>query len=173
MNSQNAFGSNSNSSAKTVQDAETTLRLLANLPAPRSLEERVIAGLRSAPPSGRIFNWPALLSPSENWLRSAAAAAIVFVVVGGGWGVYSNVQSNSAATVPQRVGPAAGFSNAGAVRVPQNLPSPVVTQPAQPGLEQSKPSDQERNSTAPVVRSHKKGDTMNKAATKPSISVAR
>lgn len=135
MNTQNAFGSNSNSTSPisvtgAAQDAEATLRLIASLSSPEGLETRVIAGIRSAPRSGRVLGWPALLNPSGNWLRTAAAAAIVFVIVGGGWGVYSRVQPSSAIVAPPVAGAAAGFSNAGAVRVPQTLPAPVVVQPA-------------------------------------------
>jgi hypothetical protein len=62
-------------------------------------------------------------------MRSAAAAAIVFVVVGGGWGVYSRVQQPQAAkviTMPARVAAPGGFSNAGAMRTPNTLNGPVV-----------------------------------------------
>jgi hypothetical protein len=135
MNTQNAFGSNSNSTSPisvtgATHNAEATLRLIAALPSPEGLENRVIAGVRSAPRSGRVLGWPALLSPSGGWLRTAAAAAIVFVIVGGGWGVYSRVQPSSAIVAPPVAGAAAGFSNAGAVRVPQTLPAPLVVQPA-------------------------------------------
>jgi hypothetical protein len=130
MNTQNAFGSTSSSAPQAARDAEATLRLIAGLPAPEGLEERVIAGLRSGPRSGRVLSWPRLLNPTESLLRSAAAAAIVFVVVGGGWGVYSRVQPISAIMAPPSTGTAGAFSNAGAVRVPQTVPAPVVIQPA-------------------------------------------
>src|SRR3954454_14226029 len=96
MNTQNGFASNSNSAGRAAHDAERTLRLIANLPPPEGLEKRVIARVRSAPRSGRVLSWPGLVSPSDGWLRAAAAAAIVFVVIGGGWGINSRVQSNSA-----------------------------------------------------------------------------
>jgi len=67
--------------------AEQTLRLLAQLRSPEGLEDRVIAGLHSAPRRGRILYWPRTLGGSGGaWIRGAAAAAIVFVVAGGGWG---------------------------------------------------------------------------------------
>jgi hypothetical protein len=62
-------------------------------------------------------------------MRGAAAAAIVFVVAGGGWGIYSRVQPTPSARVivmPVRTGVAGGFSNAGAMRTPQTLKGPVV-----------------------------------------------
>jgi hypothetical protein len=66
-------------------------------------------------------------------VRSAAAAAIVFVVVGGGWGISSRVQPSPqvrAITVPPRVSAPGGFSSAGAMRTPQTLNGPVVAHPA-------------------------------------------
>ena len=116
---------------------EDTLRLIAGLPAPAGLEDRVQAGLRAAPAKARILHWPTALLPSRglagSWMRSAAAAAIVVVVAGGGWGIYSRVQPSQPARVlvmPPRVGAGGGFSNAGAMRTPQTLNGPVLTHPA-------------------------------------------
>jgi hypothetical protein len=147
MKSLDASGSNSNIDA--VRDAEATLRLIANLPAPRDLENRVIAGLRSTPASARVLNW--LPNPADNWLRAAAAAAIAFLVVGGGWGIYSRVQPEGAtATIPQP-SRSTGFSNAGAVRVPQTLQAPTVNEPA---LVQPAPT---KHSKAPLKAEPKSG----------------
>jgi hypothetical protein len=126
--------------------AEETLRLIAKLPAPEGLEERVIAGVRArrlaAPRGARVLEFPG--APrlgggrlGGSWMRSAAAAAIVCVVVGGGWGVYSRVQQPQAAKViviPARGAGQGGFSNAGAMRTPTTLNGPVVANPvvAQP-----------------------------------------
>jgi hypothetical protein len=67
-------------------------------------------------------------------MRSAAAAAIVFVVAGGGWGVYMRVeQQNQPAKVivmPARIPVPGGFSGAGAMRTPLTLPGPAAPQPA-------------------------------------------
>ena len=60
-------------------------------------------------------------------MRGAAAAAIVFVVAGGGWGIYIRVQQPQPARViamPPRV--SGGFSNAGAMRTPNTLNGPLV-----------------------------------------------
>src|SRR5580658_2210443 len=114
--------------------AEDTLRLIARLPAPEGLEERVKAGLRSAPRSGRVLAWPGTFSPTAGWLRAAAAAAIVFVVAGGGWGIYSRVQPRQPAhgiAGPRVAGPGQ-FSPGDAVRRPQTLVGPTVTNPAGP-----------------------------------------
>ena len=118
-------------------EAEVTLRLIASLPAPTGLEERVRAGLHAAPRAPRVLAWPVAFSVagglnSGGWLRGAAAAAIVFVVAGGGWGVYSRVQRPQAAkviTMPVRVAAPGGFSNAGAMRTPNTLNGPVAPIP--------------------------------------------
>jgi hypothetical protein len=78
-------------------------------------------------------------------MRGAAAAAIVFVVAGGGWGIYSRVQPSPAAKVivmPARSGAASGFSNAGAMRTPQTLNGPVLTHPATTQTPKVKPTAQ-------------------------------
>jgi len=124
-------GSGPNSGPNSGDD---TLRLIAGLPAPAGLEERVHKALRAAPRSGRILAWPAgfraKTALESNWMRAAAAAAIVFVVVGGGWGVYSRVQPGQAGKVvvmPQRMPSSGGFSGAGAIRTPATIPGPKVT----------------------------------------------
>ncbi len=125
---------NPNSSAPGA--GEKTLRLIAGLPAPAGLEDRVHAALRAAPRRGRVLAWPAALKPQSSWMRTAAAAAIVFVIAGGGWGVYTRVQQNQPAGVivmPQRVVSPGGFSGAGAMRTPQTLAGPtVISQPVTP-----------------------------------------
>jgi hypothetical protein len=66
-------------------------------------------------------------------MRTAAAAAIVFVVAGGGWGVYTRVEHNQPAKVivmPARMPAPGGFSGAGAMRTPLTLPGPAAPQPA-------------------------------------------
>jgi len=117
---------------------EDTLRLIAGLPAPAGLEERVHQALRAAPRESRgggsVLAWPARFRASaaleSNWMRVAAAAAIVFVVVGGGWGVYSRVQPGPAGKVivmPQLVPGSGGIS--GAIRTPATIPGPKVKEP--------------------------------------------
>jgi hypothetical protein len=116
-----------------VNSGEDTLRLIAGLPAPAGLEERVHKALRAAPRNGRVLGWPAKFRAKtaleSNWMRAAAAAAIVFVVVGGGWGVYSRVQPGQAGKVivmPQPMPSSGGFAGAGAIRTPETLPGPKV-----------------------------------------------
>ena len=112
-------------------DFEETLRLVARLAAPEGLEERVKAGLRAAPAQGRarVLAWPTVRRLGSVWMRSAAAAAIAAVVVGGSWGIYSRVQPNQpskAIATPPRVSTQGGFSSAGAMRTPQTLNGPIV-----------------------------------------------
>lgn len=140
--SQNASARNAASGAApqdVSNSVDATLRLIASLPAPEGLEDRVLAGLRAAPRTSRLLHWPVSLQPSSGWRRAAAAAAIVAVIVGGGWGLSRVQQPQPIAkgfVAPQRPAAAAagGFSNAGAMRTPQTLNGPVVAQPeaAQP-----------------------------------------
>jgi len=126
-------------SASAFSQAEETLRLIASLPAPEGLEDHVHAALRAAPRRervmgrGRVLAWPRAIRPESSWMRSAAAAAIVFVVAGGGWGVYTRVEQNQPAKVivmPARMPAPGGFSGAGAMRTPLTLPGPAAPQPA-------------------------------------------
>jgi hypothetical protein len=115
---------------------EETLRLIARLPAPDGLEERVRKALREAPRTGRVLAWPArfgsVVAMESGWVRAAAAAAIVFVVVGGGWGVYSRVQPGqhgNLIVMPPQTSVSRGLQGAGAMRTPQTLPGPAAPKP--------------------------------------------
>jgi hypothetical protein len=145
MNSHNSFAPDSVSDAQlgiAPGSFEDSLRLIASLPAPVGLEDRIHAGLRasqlSQPHKARILAWPAALRPGPNWMhstvvRSAAAAAIVMVIAGGGWGIYSRVQPRPAAratVLPSRPAVHGGFASGGAVRTPQTLAGPVLTHTA-------------------------------------------
>ncbi len=121
--------------------AEETLRLVASLPAPSGLEERIHKTLDAAPRRGRILVWPRSMRPESGWMRSAAAAAIVFVVAGGGWGVYTRVEQNQPAKVivmPARMPSTGGFTGAGAIRTPVTLPGPKAPQAIKTSPAQSK-----------------------------------
>lgn len=135
-----------------VSDAEETLRLIASLPAPEGLEDRVHVGLQAAPRRGRILVWPVPLTLASGWMRSAAAAAIVFVVAGGGWSVYSHVQPGQ--QPPGIAGPHIGgsgqFSTGEAVRRPQTLNGPMVTHPAPVKRPQVKVPSKVTTKTAPA-----------------------
>jgi|SRR5579863_7066639 hypothetical protein len=117
---------------------EDTLRLIASLPAPPGLADRMRAGLRTAPQAGRILMARGPVRPPFGWMNStlvrvAAAAAIVGVVAGGGWRIYSHVQPAGTAQRIVMPGPVSstgkGFSNAGASRVPETLQGPVLSHP--------------------------------------------
>lgn len=128
----NSTSNEQRATASASSPAEETLRLIASLPAPTGLEERVQTALDAAPRRGRILAWPRTLRPESGWMRSAAAAAIVFVVAGGGWGVYTRVEQNQPAKVivmPARMPAQGGFGGAGAIRTPQTLPGPKAPQP--------------------------------------------
>jgi hypothetical protein len=127
-----------NSMNQKAPDAEVTLRLIAGLPAPDGLEDRVHAALQSslgaarlhARGTGRVLAWTAPRGAANAWMRSAAAAAIAFVVVGGGWGVYSRVQQpGRVIAMPVRGAAPGGFGGAGAIRTPQTLNGPVLSHP--------------------------------------------
>jgi hypothetical protein len=151
--------------------AEETLRLIASLPAPTALEDRVRAALRAAPRTARVLAWPKDLNPQNGWVRAAAAAAIVFVVAGGGWGVYLHVQQAQPARVivmPPRMPSAGGFSSAGAMRTPQTLPGPTVLHPS------ATRATQPRQAKKPVTRPRSTGATSGQPATaaKPAVRPA-
>jgi len=141
--------------AGLIADAEATLRLVASQPVPEGLEERMKAALKNAPRTGRVLAWPGS-GGTRGWMqstlvRTAAAAAIVFVVAGGGWGVYSHVKPAETARViemPKRVAAPGQFSSAGAMRTPNGtVPAPTSDvskdekdKPAGKSLKAKKPS---------------------------------
>lgn len=167
---------------------ESTLRLLANLPAPAGVEDRVQAGLlsasRTAASKSRILAWPVAPRPEVGWmqsslLRSAAAAAIVAVVIGGGWGISSRLQPAqpaSAIATPPRVSAQGGFSSAGAKRTPQTLNGPiVVTQPQAQPLASALPAPNaaaKPSAPAPLHRA-KSADAANKGDALPVAPPAK
>lgn len=116
--------------------AEETLRLIANLRAPDDLAVRVQAELLQADLStpahaAKLLSWPWALGSSGSVLRGAAAAAIVCVVAGGGWQIYTSIPASVAPRMVQMPGSAngpGGFGAANARRVPETLVGPVITQ---------------------------------------------
>jgi hypothetical protein len=143
MNARDRFDPDFKSSDLTAT-GEDTLRLIASLPAPEGLADRVQDGLRHAPKTARILHWRGPLRPSGGWMQStmargAAAAAIVCVVAGGGWRIYSRVQPEAAAKVvampPREATGSGGFSQSNAKRVPKTLEGPVLTHPVADTME--------------------------------------
>jgi hypothetical protein len=145
--------------------SEDTLRLIARIPAPEGLVDRVRAGLRDSSHGGRVLPWRAPLRPAGGWIhgkmaRGAAAAMIVSVVAGGGWTIYSRVTPASTAkvvTMPQPVGSGGGgFAPAGAKRVPETLQGPVLKHsvaPAQPLADS--PAESRRSQAAAPAKKKK------------------
>jgi hypothetical protein len=132
-----------------VRNAEETLRLLATLPVPEDLVDRVQARLAAAPPRSFLSGWSLfgrngwMFSPVfSQGLRGCAAAAIVLLVAGGGFAISSHVQPSPSAKViemPARVGNSGGFSNASAMRTPETLKGPVLVNPAAPVQQRATP----------------------------------
>jgi hypothetical protein len=163
MNPKNIFARDSDaypnlSDPAALASLDETLRLIARLPAPAGLEDRIQAGVQAGVRAGLLASskaglkaesqagtrfgslllWPAQLKPQGAWMesaavRAAAAAAIVCVVLGGGWGIYSRFHSASPPTAisqPPRLAAPSGFSSAGAMHTPLTLNGPLVAQPA-------------------------------------------
>lgn len=148
-------------------ETEETLQLLAQLPAPADLEERLHAALKKAPRTGEVLSWPGSGGLARGWingpfLRGAAAAAIVMVVMGGSWAVYSHVQPApvpQAIAQPRVIAPRNGFSSANAMRTPTTLNGPTVKQPT---------ADVSTKATATAQNSAKKTKRKRHAAQTPA-----
>ena len=133
MNSENRIPSANESGSQASADAalknlDATLHLLATLPAPAGLEDRVFAGMMAAPRKARVLEWPQPLY-SRDWVRAIAAAAIVLAVGGGGWGLYSHVKPSAPAraiAAPHTMFQPGGFSAAEMIRRPQTVNGPPV-----------------------------------------------
>jgi hypothetical protein len=151
-----------------VRNAEETLRLIATLPAPHGLSKRVQARLAATPPRATLTNWHGF--SRNGWmftpvLRGFAAAAIVLVVAGGGFAIFSRIQPSPSANAveqPARIGNGGAFAGAGAMRKPETLNGPVLTSPvvpekqkmASPALPSPTPAPQSK----PAIRKKKAAD---------------
>jgi hypothetical protein len=142
------------------RSVDETLRMIARMPAPEGLEERVKAGLRLAESPGRVLAWPTGRNGESGraesrwvrsgWARGAAAAAIVLVVAGGGWGIYARVapaQSAKTVVLPQAK-PSGAFSEAGAMRRPLTVTGPEVKGPGGLKPVESKSSETKKGQSA-------------------------
>jgi hypothetical protein len=145
--------SRSNSSFESGIEAEETLRLLAQLPPPDRLNERVHAGIRhqlaleSTSPRRRGF-W-SLWSAGQR-LQLSAAAALMLAVAGSMWTVNHSRPMAPAApqtAVPQAITPESGaFGGAKAERVPATL-TPIKVPP----VPKKKPSPKGAAKPSPKV----------------------
>ncbi|MGB6974952.1 MAG: hypothetical protein WBD67_09740 [Terracidiphilus sp.] len=123
-----------NQPSNRAEEAEATLRAVAQLPAVEGLEERVKTGVMDGLRGGvRPAADEDAIAGRRGWMHSAAmrglaAAAIVLIVVGGGWGAarYGRRQATPQSIGIPRVAPQGNFSNAGAMRTPQTLTQPAV-----------------------------------------------
>lgn len=120
-------------------DADHTLRIVSNLPAPDGLEDRLMETLKRSHRTTSLLKWPVDVRAHGHWMRSdlargVAAAAIVLAVCGGSWSVYSRVHPAEAPRMVAmpRVAAPGGFSSAGAMRTPQTLNGPVLARPVNP-----------------------------------------
>jgi len=155
-----------------IIDAERSLRLIASLPAPAGIEDRVKAGLRTAPTQSGVIGWPVSSPTRGGWtqvsyMRAAAAAAIVFVVAGGGWGVYRHfglAPEPTANAVQQRIEGGSGLSAAGARRTPKTVEGPKIAVP--------NAVNQETGAGRVSTEQHPLGDRRQQKKSKPSMSVA-
>jgi hypothetical protein len=146
-------------------DAEETLRLLAQLPPPDSLTDRVHArvrhqiALQNSAPVRRGF-W-SLWSPGQR-MQFAGAAVLVIAVASSVWTInrahQTGYPSGTGPSTPQLVVPSqsdSGFSGAKAERVPATL-NPIKVPPA-PKKKPSpkgaaKPATRTSQPTGPITR---------------------
>src|SRR5579859_3789456 len=99
----------------------------------------------------------------SSFARGAAAAAIVCVVAGGGWSIYSRVQLPAPAKVlvmpPPTAPPGRGFSQSNAPHVPDTVVGPVLKHPVPPASEVNaleKMTGQSKvNPASPILRKKK------------------
>jgi hypothetical protein len=156
---------------------EDTLHLIARLSPPAGLEDRMHAGMlahaRSGLQAGRVLAWPATARAGSGWIRSAAAAAIVFVVAGGGWGIYSRVQQpQSAKVIVMPHAPTPGeFTNAGAMRTPKTLNGPIVNSAA--ATQPAKPKVPVKGAAKPAAPQTAKSNAAGKGAVQSTASIAK
>ncbi|MFZ0304885.1 MAG: hypothetical protein WAL75_19485 [Terracidiphilus sp.] len=153
LNAHNSVGS-SGSGIDRASTGEETLRLVASLPAPQGLEERVHETLRTVRRQGRVLAWPLVLRADAAWVRATAAAAIVTIVAGGSWGVYSRIQPwqpAKALAAPARVGTMGEFSGADAKRSPQSLQLPQVSAPAKSAVPHQSQKKTHKKGAAPAT----------------------
>lgn len=137
--------------ARAGREAEETLRLVAKIPAPEGLEERVqrrldAEVLRSAERRHSVWS---LWMPGRK-LQFAGAAVLSAAVAGSAWSVYhgqrlaadANAAAKQAVPAPAKSPAGSGFTPAGAVAVPHTL-APIHVAPApkrKPTAASTKPS---------------------------------
>jgi len=165
QNTQNGLN-NPNPLPQTVHEAEETLRLLATLPPPTGLEDRVHQRIDSQIRAEQFAPLPrsiwSLWKPAHR-LQFAGAAVLVLALVGSTWRVYHT--KNGAVVIqpaPQTGSPAtptSNFGTAGAEGHPSTL-TPIKVPPA--------PKKKPSATHAGNKPSPKKLANASKAATEPA-----
>jgi hypothetical protein len=132
---------NPNPMYESEHEAEETLRLVATMPPPAELTDRVHQRLAMEKDSAPRRSFWSLWMPAQRF-QFAAAAVLVVAVAGSTWSVYhTNRGSKIVAPVPHAVDSGGGFGTAGAERVPPTL-NPIKVPPApkkKPGAGRVKP----------------------------------
>lgn len=129
-----------NATELNTTEFEQTLKLVAELPAPERLAERVKAEL-SAPARGRLLAWPVQGSQRTLWLRAAIAAGLLVAVAAGGVTAYRWVAPASTAhSAPARPAAQQNFSTAGAMRTPHTVNGPAALPEAHARPQEKKPA---------------------------------
>lgn len=135
---------NPNPMYESQHEAEETLRMVATLPPPAELTDRVHQRLAVEKATARRRGFWSLWMPAQRF-QFAAAAILVVAVAGSTWSVYhTNRGSKIVAPVPRVADPSGiggGFGTAGAERVPPTL-NPIKVPPApkkKPGAGRVKP----------------------------------
>lgn len=131
-------------------EAEETLRMVAKLPAPAGLEERVQRRLNAEPLGREVrrFSIWSLWMPGRK-LQFAAAGVLATAVAISSWSVYHGRQqaananaAKQAVAAPAKSTAGSGFAPANAVAVPRTI-APIRVTPApkrKPGAASTKPS---------------------------------
>jgi hypothetical protein len=132
-----------------------TLHLLTQVEPPKGLAERVQSRLEDEPRRRThrgLLHLFDPLTPWGNWMRGLAAAAIVAILAGGCWEVFSRshapaVTPSASLAAPSTTTTGNGFTSAGAVRKPQTLDGPLArpeNDPAKSAVKAKKNTPKER-----------------------------
>lgn len=151
MNSDWKQGQHEGLETRESRDAEETLRMVAKLPAPTGLEDRVQRRLNAEMlySEERRYSIWSLWMPGRK-LQFAAAGVLAAAVAISSWSVYhgqrmaanANAAAKQAAPAPAKSAAGNGFTPAGAVGVPHTI-APIHVAPApkrKPGAASTKPS---------------------------------
>jgi hypothetical protein len=116
-----------------VNEGLETLRLLAEMPAPAGLEDRVHRRISAAHEARKQRSFWSLWKPAQR-LQFAGAAVLMVVIGASSWTVFrgrvvTETPGQPAPASPAPVSPAGGFAPAGAERRPSTV-NPIKVPPA-------------------------------------------